>query len=62
MNDNQSDIPVPWHTQSIESVIAVYGNADAQVAKMNERLDETSPKGVLRPLHDEIRKWIRAGK
>lgn len=21
MNDNQSDIPVPWHTQSVESVM-----------------------------------------
>ena len=35
---------------------------DAQVAKMIELLDETSPKGVLRPLNDEIRKWLRAGK
>lgn len=35
---------------------------DAQVAKMIELLDETSPKGVLRPLNDEIRKWLRTGK
>ena len=35
---------------------------DAQVAKMIELLDETSPKGVLRPLNDKIRKWLRTGK
>lgn len=29
---------------------------------MIELLDETSPRGMLRPLNDEILKWLRAGK
>ena len=35
---------------------------DAQILKMIELLDEVSPKGVFRPLNDEIRQWLRAGK
>ncbi|MGN0130841.1 MAG: hypothetical protein ACI4AA_00180 [Lachnospiraceae bacterium] len=35
---------------------------DAQVLKMIDLLDEVSPKGVFRPLNDEIRKWLRAEK
>jgi hypothetical protein len=29
---------------------------------MIELLDEISPKGVLRPLNEEIRNWLRDGK
>ena len=35
---------------------------DEQVQLMIELLDEISPKGVLRPLNEEIRKWLRDGK
>ena len=35
---------------------------DEQVRLMIELLDEISPKGVLRPLNEEIRKWLRDGK
>ena len=35
---------------------------DGQVQLMIELLDEISPKGVLRPLNEEIRKWLRDGK
>ena len=35
---------------------------DEQVQLMIELLDEISPKGVLRPLYEEIRKWLRDGK
>ena len=35
---------------------------DEQVQLMIELLDEISPKGVLRPLNEEIRKWLRNGK
>lgn len=35
---------------------------DDQVQLMIELLDEISPKGVLRPLNEEIRKWLRDGK
>lgn len=35
---------------------------DEQVQLMIELLDEISPKGVLKPLNEEIRKWLRDGK
>lgn len=35
---------------------------DEQVRLMIELLDEISPKGVLKPLNEEIRKWLRDGK
>ena len=35
---------------------------DEQVQLMIELLDEISPKGVLRPLNEEIRNWLRDGK
>ena len=35
---------------------------DEQVRLMIELLDEISPKGVLRPLNEEIRNWLRDGK
>ena len=35
---------------------------DDQVQLMIELLDEISPKGVLRPLNEGIRKWLRDGK
>ena len=35
---------------------------DDQVQLMIELLDEISPKGVLKPLNEEIRKWLRDGK
>jgi len=35
---------------------------DDQVQLMIELLDEISPKGVLRPLNEEIRNWLRDGK
>jgi hypothetical protein len=35
---------------------------DEQVQLMIELLDEISPKGVLKPLNEEIRNWLRDGK
>ena len=35
---------------------------DEQVQLMIELLDEISPKGVLKPLNEDIRKWLRDGK
>ena len=35
---------------------------DGQIQKMTELLDEVSPKGVFRPLNDELRRWLRTGK